>query len=44
MVWQDPPFIYLYHPVETLAMSKKLKGFQPRPDEFYFFQNASLEN
>jgi peptide/nickel transport system substrate-binding protein len=43
IVWEDAPVIFLYHPVEILGISADLEGFQARPDEFFFFNDAYLK-
>jgi peptide/nickel transport system substrate-binding protein len=42
-VWEDAPFIFMYIPKEVLGISKNLKGFSARPDEFFFFNRAYFE-
>jgi ABC-type transport system substrate-binding protein len=42
IMWDDAPMAFLYHPLQVLGVSKNLKGFQARSDEFFFFWNASL--
>jgi peptide/nickel transport system substrate-binding protein len=41
-VWTDAPFIFMYHPIEIVAHSRRLEGFKARPDEFTFFQSTRL--
>jgi peptide/nickel transport system substrate-binding protein len=43
IVWKDASNIFMYHPIETMAHNKRLKGLVARPDEFYFFKSAWLE-
>ncbi|MFN8460108.1 MAG: ABC transporter substrate-binding protein, partial [Anaerolineae bacterium] len=42
LVWDDAPVIFMYIPKEVLGISKDLKGFTSRPDEFFFFNQAFL--
>ena len=43
ILWDECPWIWLYEQPDMLAISKKLKGFTGRRDEYLLFWNASLE-
>lgn len=43
ILWDECPWIWLYEQPDMLAISKELKGFTSRRDEYMLFWNASLE-
>ena len=40
-LFDEAPLIYLYQQIDNYGVSKELKGFQPRGDEFLVLSNAS---
>jgi peptide/nickel transport system substrate-binding protein len=43
LLWSDCPWIWLYEQPDITAISKKLKGFAGRRDEYLMFWDASLD-
>jgi ABC-type transport system substrate-binding protein len=42
IIWDDAAVGFLYIPKQNIGVSKSLKGFEPRFDEYFFFWDASL--
>lgn len=43
MMYEDPTGIWLHQQVDIYGVSKRLKGWKPRPDEFLLFMNADVD-
>lgn len=44
ILWRDLPFLFLYYNPQVDAVNKRLKGYEPMPDEFMFFDNTTLQS
>ena len=43
IIWEDAAGVFLYFPVENMGLAANLNGFEPRFDEFFFFNGTSLD-
>ena len=39
---EDPPFIYLYEPVQFEAINTRVQGYKPRSAETYFLYDTFI--
>ncbi|CAN5580381.1 ABC transporter substrate-binding protein [soil metagenome] len=44
VMYEDPPFIYLYQPNIFEAVRERVQGYAPRPAEEYFLKGVSVED
>jgi peptide/nickel transport system substrate-binding protein len=40
-IYEEAPLVFLYQQIDHYGVSKKVKGFTPRGDEFFFFNKVS---
>ncbi|MBI4279674.1 MAG: hypothetical protein HY660_14585 [Armatimonadetes bacterium] len=43
LLWDQVPYLFLYNQPQIDAINKKLKGYEPMPDEFMYFAGTTLE-
>ncbi len=43
ILWRENPWVWLYYQPELYGASKKLTGFEPRPDEHFSLVGAGLQ-
>jgi len=43
IIWQDCPVLFIYNQPDILGISKRLKDFEPRPDEYILLRDCYLK-
>ena len=42
VLWRETPYVFLYFQPQIDAVNKRLRGYEPMPDEYMFFTGTSL--
>ena len=43
IIYEEAPLVFLYQPIDHYGVSKKVKGFQPCPNDTFYLHKVSLE-
>ncbi len=42
-IYEEAPMVYLYQPIDYWGISKRVKGFQPGPDDIFVLHKVSVD-